>query len=81
MNIIEHHVPGTTDTYYISDFVTEDEEAYLLRKVSQTVVVGLRLDTRIYPPTDPGDTSAEMEATFESEVRAPVVYESNTHNH
>ena len=38
MNLNEHHIPGTTDTYYIPDFVTEDEEAYLLRKVSPTVV-------------------------------------------
>ena len=44
MDLTEHHVPGTTDTYYIPDFVTEDEEAYLLRKVSPTVVVA-PLDT------------------------------------
>jgi hypothetical protein len=34
MNLAEHHVPGSKDTYYIPDFVTEDEETYLLRKVS-----------------------------------------------
>jgi hypothetical protein len=33
MNLSEHHVPGSKDTYYIPDFVTADEEAYLLRKV------------------------------------------------
>ena len=68
MNIT--HVPGTTDTYYIPDFVTGDEEAYLLRKVSPTVVGPL--DTQVNPPIDPGDTSAEMEATFESEVHVLV---------
>ena len=31
----EHGVPGSKNTYYIPDFVTEDEEAFLLRKVSQ----------------------------------------------
>jgi hypothetical protein len=46
MNLTVHHVPGTTDTYYIPDFVTEEEEAYLLRKVSPTVV----LDTKINSP-------------------------------
>jgi uncharacterized secreted protein with C-terminal beta-propeller domain len=34
MNLAEHHVPGSKDTYYIPDFVTADEETYLLRKVS-----------------------------------------------
>lgn len=34
MNLAEHHVPGSKDTYYIPDFVTADEESYLLRKVS-----------------------------------------------
>jgi hypothetical protein len=34
MNLAEHHVPGSKDTYYIPDFVTVDEETYLLRKVS-----------------------------------------------
>lgn len=41
MNLTGHHVPGTADTYYIPDFVTEEEEAYLLRKVSPTVVASL----------------------------------------
>lgn len=36
MNLSEHHVPGSKDTYYIPDFVTADEEAYLLRKVRFT---------------------------------------------
>lgn len=34
MNLAECHVPGSKDTYYIPDFVTTDEETYLLRKVS-----------------------------------------------
>jgi hypothetical protein len=38
MNLaVRHHVPGSKDTYYIPDFVTADEEAYLIRKVSQTL--------------------------------------------
>ncbi|KAI9463923.1 hypothetical protein F5148DRAFT_982298 [Russula earlei] len=36
MNLAEHHVPGSKDTYYIPDFVTADEEAYLLRKIQET---------------------------------------------
>jgi len=36
MNLSEYHVPGTTDTYYIPDFVTGDEETYLLRKIQET---------------------------------------------
>jgi alkylated DNA repair protein alkB family protein 6 len=38
MNLSEHHVPGSKDTYYIPDFVTADEEAYLLRKVRASVL-------------------------------------------
>ncbi len=34
MNLAEQHVPGSNNTYYIPDFVTTDEETYLLRKVS-----------------------------------------------
>ena len=34
MHLAEYHVPGSKDTYYIPDFVTTDEETYLLRKVS-----------------------------------------------
>jgi len=34
MNLAEQHVPGSKNTYYIPDFVTTDEETYLLRKVS-----------------------------------------------
>jgi hypothetical protein len=34
MNLAEQHVPGSKNAYYIPDFVTTDEETYLLRKVS-----------------------------------------------
>jgi alkylated DNA repair protein alkB homolog 6 len=34
MNLAERHVPGSKNSYYIPDFVTKDEETYLLRKVS-----------------------------------------------
>lgn len=34
MNLAEQHVPGSKNTYYIPDFVTTDEETFLLRKVS-----------------------------------------------
>ena len=34
MDLAEQHVPGSNKTYYIPDFVTTDEETYLLRKVS-----------------------------------------------
>ncbi|KAI0248947.1 hypothetical protein BJV78DRAFT_1329466 [Lactifluus subvellereus] len=35
MSLAEHHVPGSKDTYYIPNFVTADEEAYLIRKASR----------------------------------------------
>jgi hypothetical protein len=62
MNLAEYHVPGSKDTYYIPDFVTTDEETYLLRKVSFEKPLNHPLHV------DSGDTTAEMEATFESEV-------------
>lgn len=34
--IDEHLVPGTSNTYYIPEFVTEEEEDFLIRKVHQT---------------------------------------------
>ncbi|KAH9957814.1 hypothetical protein BC827DRAFT_1137379 [Russula dissimulans] len=36
MNLSEYHVPGSKDTYYIPDFVSPDEETYLLRKIQET---------------------------------------------
>jgi len=67
MNLAKHHVPGSKNTYYIPDFVTTDEEAFLLRKVSWQN--HSRPSLRIHQiHADSGDTSAEMEATFESEV-------------
>ncbi|KAN0113551.1 putative alpha-ketoglutarate-dependent dioxygenase ABH6 [Russula decolorans] len=36
MNLAEQHVPGSNNTYYIPDFVTTDEETYLLRKILET---------------------------------------------
>ena len=32
-NLDSYLVPGTTTTYYIPEFITEDEEEYLVRKV------------------------------------------------
>jgi hypothetical protein len=32
-NLSQHRVPGPPEAYYIADFVTEEEEHYLLRKV------------------------------------------------
>jgi hypothetical protein len=68
MNLSGHHVPGSKDTYYIPDFVTADEEEYLLRKVSPITMAYVILARYNKPTSDSGDTSAEMEATFESEV-------------
>lgn len=76
MNLAEQHVPGSKNTYYIPDFVTTEEETYLLRKVSwQNLPI-----THLHPPdldyplyADSGDASAEMEATFEPEVCCIVV--------
>lgn len=34
LTLEKYLVPGTSSTYYIPEFVTEDEEDYLIRKVS-----------------------------------------------
>ena len=31
----QYLVPGTTSTFYIPNFITEEEEEYLIRKVRQ----------------------------------------------
>lgn len=36
VTLAECHVPRSNNTYYIPNFVTEDEEAFLLRKVSKS---------------------------------------------
>ncbi|KAI0750351.1 hypothetical protein BC629DRAFT_1230948 [Irpex lacteus] len=36
MNIAEFAVPGTTQAYYIPNFITEDEEKYLIRKILES---------------------------------------------
>ncbi len=33
IDLDEYLVPGTSNTYYIPEFVTEDEEEFLIRKV------------------------------------------------
>ncbi len=38
INLDEYLVPGTTTTYYIPDFIPEDEEEYLIRKVGITLL-------------------------------------------
>jgi len=69
MNVaVHHHVPGSKDTYYIPDFVTADEEAYLIRKVSQTLAPDSSGLIHRGSRKDSGDTSAEMETTLESKV-------------
>ena len=72
MNLAEQHVPGSNNTYYIPDFVTTDEETYLLRKVSWQKFLFTHTpgsEFKIAPLyTDPGDAPTEMEATFEPEV-------------
>ena len=63
MEVAVHHVPGSNDTYYIPDFVTTEEEIYLLRQVSLQSITHVDLIL-----ADSGDASAQMEATVESEV-------------
>ena len=38
MDSADHRVAGSQDAYYIPNFVTEDEEAYLIRKVSGELI-------------------------------------------
>ena len=33
MDLESHRIPGTSDAFYIPDFVTPEEEEYLIRKV------------------------------------------------
>jgi hypothetical protein len=72
MNLAEQHVPGSKSTYYIPDFVTTDEETYLLRKVSwqnlPTHTLLIQIQTLIAHCADSGVAPAEMETTFEPEV-------------
>ncbi|KAI0651109.1 hypothetical protein C8Q79DRAFT_931487 [Trametes meyenii] len=35
INLDDHLVPGTSNTYYIPEFVTEEEEEYLIRKIHE----------------------------------------------
>ncbi|RPD63402.1 hypothetical protein L227DRAFT_591907 [Lentinus tigrinus ALCF2SS1-6] len=35
INLEDYLVPGTSSTYYIPEFVTEDEEEYLIRKIEE----------------------------------------------
>ncbi|KAI0772343.1 hypothetical protein BD413DRAFT_612513 [Trametes elegans] len=35
INLADYLVPGTDNTYYIPDFVTEEEEEYLIRKIHE----------------------------------------------
>jgi hypothetical protein len=66
MNLVEHHVPGSKDTYYIPNFVTIDEEVYLLRKVRAESTFDKTFDGHNFGVycVDPGEPAAEMEATF-----------------
>lgn len=34
--LAEHHLQGTSAVFYIPNFISEDEERYLLRKVSHS---------------------------------------------
>jgi hypothetical protein len=34
--LAEHHLQGTSAVFYIPNFISEDEEQYLLRKVSHS---------------------------------------------
>lgn len=41
MNIAEFALPGIPQAYYIPNFITEDEEKYLIRKVSYSARLSL----------------------------------------
>ena len=66
VTLAECHVPRSNNTYYIPNFVTEDEEAFLLRKVSQSFLYNVIPVMR--HRVDSGNTSAEVETAFKSEV-------------
>ena len=83
INLDQYLVPGTTTTYYIPDFVTEDEEEYLIRKVPiKTLTSNLSNDSTPVPPRfrkhlSPGGSgykiagsllSIGVEATYDSKI-------------
>lgn len=39
MNLENHRIPGASDAFYIPNFVTPEEEEYLMRKVRVLVVL------------------------------------------
>ena len=36
MDLAKYKIPGSQEAFYIPDFVTEEEEHYLVRKVSES---------------------------------------------
>lgn len=38
MDLTQYKVDGTDAVYYIPEFVTEDEEEYLIRKVKHSII-------------------------------------------
>jgi hypothetical protein len=39
----KYRIPGTCEAFYIPDFLTEDEESYLIRKVRSKYVLSAPL--------------------------------------
>ena len=38
VDLADHQIPGSRDAFYIPNFVTQDEEEYLMRKVCMNIV-------------------------------------------
>ena len=68
----DYLVPGTSSTYYIPEFVTEDEEEYLIRKVRLTSIFfpscPEQLPTYFWYATDPRSTPTMVETPQQPQV-------------
>ena len=71
INLDEYLVTGTSTAYYIPDFVTEDEEEYLIRKVAITMPMPSSQSTQHLP--DSRSASTPVEAATKSQVALLLV--------
>ncbi|CDO77484.1 hypothetical protein BN946_scf184902.g18 [Trametes cinnabarina] len=80
INLDDYLVPGTNNTYYIPEFITEDEEQYLLRKphedgpayhpVVATLSLGSHAVFHYYKYKSDDDTATTPDASSQAERSA-----------
>ena len=72
-----YHVPGSRNTYYIPDFVTPEEEEYLIRKVQFFHRLHLRQRPSAYIVSDKRIPPAQMEKTTKQTVGLVIKFEKS----